>query len=106
MTGSKAFEATLGARNGVPTRHYQFKVVKARRNSGSFRDEMISGCKRLGAGFKPVCDHPSYCKNDARSIYIGQNHHIAYPGHRNHNGYFPSGLFVCFFFCFFFDKFC
>ena len=42
-------------------------------------------------GMKPVCDHPSYCKNDKNAIYIGQNHHIAYPGHRKNGGYFQSG---------------
>jgi hypothetical protein len=40
---------------------------------------------------KPVCDHPSYCKGDVNSIYLGQDHHIAYAGHRNNNGYFPKG---------------
>merc|ERR1719384_1895432 len=40
---------------------------------------------------KPLCDHPSYCKSDSNSIYIGQNHHIAYPPHRRTDSYFPSG---------------
>merc|ERR1719384_719764 len=40
---------------------------------------------------KPLCDHPSYCRNDSNSIYIGQTYHIAYPPHRNNNGLFPSG---------------
>ena len=44
-----------------------------------------------------LCDHPSYCKTDtSRSIYIGQNHHIAYPPHRNNDSYFPSGILFIF----------
>merc|ERR1719499_1955507 len=50
---------------------------------------MINECKKLG--MKPLCNHPSYCKTDAASIYIGQSHHIAYPPHRDNNSYFPAG---------------
>ena len=25
----------------------------------------------------PVCDHPSYCKDDGRSMYIGQDSHLS-----------------------------
>ena len=38
-----------------------------------------------------LCDHRSYCKSDTKSIYIGQDHHIAYPPHRTNSGYFPAG---------------
>jgi hypothetical protein len=41
---------------------------------------------------KPVCDHPSYCRNDANSIYIGQTYHLAYRPHRNNNNYIPTGF--------------
>ena len=91
VSGHHQFEATLGARNGVPKRHYAFRAVKSNKNGGKFKDVMIAGCKALGAGWKPVCDHPTYCRTDSNSIYLGQAHHIAYPSHRNNNGYFPSG---------------
>ena len=35
----------------------------------------------------PVCDHPSYCRNDANSYYIGQNSHLSYYGYRNINSW-------------------
>merc|ERR1711881_54385 len=41
---------------------------------------------------KPVCDHPSYCKNDGRAVYLGQSGHLAYRPHRNNNNYSPPGL--------------
>jgi hypothetical protein len=50
---------------------------------------MINECSKKG--MKPLCDHPSYCRNDGRSTYIGQDHHIAYWPHLNNDGYFPSG---------------
>ena len=40
---------------------------------------------------KPVCDHPSYCRNDASALYIGQAKYIAYHPHRRTNSWFPSG---------------
>ena len=45
---------------------------------------------------KPLCDHPSYCKTDTLSWYVGQSHHIAYPPHRNNDSYFPSGILFIF----------
>ena len=42
---------------------------------------MVERCNTLG--MKPVCEHPSYCQGDARSLYIGQHSHLSYPGHRN-----------------------
>ena len=50
---------------------------------------MIEACAKVG--MKPVCDHPSYCKDDAKAIYIGQASHISFPGHRDSLAYFPSG---------------
>merc|ERR1719445_2606896 len=79
----------LPARNGAMRGKYQFQIVTTQSNSGNFDAVMIAECKKIG--MKPICDHPSYCKNDANSIYIGQNHHIAYPPHRNNDSYFPAG---------------
>ena len=80
-----SFAASLGEKNGVPARKYKFDIVRASTSSGRYSDVMIKDCKAIG--MKPVCDHPSYCKNDKKSLYIGNTHHIAYPGHRNNGGY-------------------
>ena len=78
------FTGTLGSRNGVPARQYNFQIVKASASSGRYSDVMIKDCAKIG--MKPICDHKSYCKSDVNSIYIGQDHHIAYAGHRNNGG--------------------
>ena len=83
------FTASLGERKGVPARTYSFKIVQTSASSGRYSDVMIKDCAKIG--MKPICDHPSYCKGDVNSIYIGQDHHIAYAGHRNNGGYFPKG---------------
>ena len=83
------FSVSLGAKNGVKAAFYDFQVVKASSSSGRYSDVMMKDCAKIG--MKPVCDHPNYCKNSKKSIYLGQTHHIAYPGHRNNNGFFPSG---------------
>merc|ERR1711871_856530 len=83
------FDAELGSKNGVPAQTYRFQMVKASTTSGRYSDVMINDCKKIG--MKPVCDHPSYCKNSKNSVYLGQTHHVAYPGHRNNGGFFPSG---------------
>jgi hypothetical protein len=70
---------------------YTFFIAKPTRRSGRYNYVMISTCKKYG--MKPVCDHPSYCANDrANSLWIGQSGHLAYPGHRFNNDYFPSGF--------------
>jgi len=86
--GSSPFVVSLGAKNGAKGGRYEFRVVKASSTSGKYQDIMIKECSKYG--MKPVCDHPHYCKSDSKALYIGQTHHIAYPGHRNNNGYFPS----------------
>ena len=83
------FGVKLGAKNGVKAAFYDFQVVKASAKSGKYSDIMIKDCAKIG--MKPVCDHPSYCKTDKKALYLGQTHHIAYPGHRNNDGHFPSG---------------
>merc|ERR1711990_1340618 len=56
-----------------------------------YSDRMVDSCKQYG--MKPVCDHPSYCRNDkSRSLYIGQSGHLAYAPHRNNNNYAPKGF--------------
>merc|ERR1719446_324857 len=40
---------------------------------------------------KPICDHPSYCKNSDESLYLGQDHHVSHTGQRNTGSYYPSG---------------
>jgi hypothetical protein len=83
------FSGALGSRNGVPSATYTFQRVKTEATSGSYQAVMPQECAKIG--MKPLCDHPSYCRNDQRSIYIGQDHHIAHRPHFNHDGYFPSG---------------
>ena len=78
------FVASLGKRNGVPARTYDFQIVKASSTSGRYSDIMIKDCAKIG--MKPVCDHKSYCKDDKAAIYLGQDHHIAHGGHRNTGG--------------------
>ena len=62
-------------------------MTQAASTGGNYESAMISACKQYG--MKPVCDHPSYCKNDKNAIYIGQNHHLAYPHHRRESSYVP-----------------
>ena len=40
------FVASLGAKNGVPARTYDFQVVKASSTSGRYSDIMIKDCAR------------------------------------------------------------
>jgi len=88
-TTPPAYTKMLAARNGVPSRRYDFQVMKVSQNGGNFSNLMVQMCGKIG--MKPLCDHPNYCKTDSRSIYIGQNHYIAYPPHRKNDGYFPAG---------------
>merc|ERR1712072_723309 len=83
------FHVALGAKNGVPARKYIFQRVAASEDNGAYSRVMIRDCKRHG--MKPICDHPSYCKNDKKVIYLGQSGHVEYPGHRKNNGMFPKG---------------
>ena len=84
---------TLGARNGVPETTYKFAMVQTDTSvSGSYSETMKAGCADVGDGYKPVCDHPNYCKSDGNAVYLGQDHHVAYKPHRDNLGYFPSGF--------------
>jgi hypothetical protein len=83
------FTASLGSRNGVPAQTYQFAIAHVGQLTGSYSAVMRQSCANLG--MKPVCDYPGWCKTDTTAIYLGQDHHISYPPHRNHLAYFPSG---------------
>ena len=85
----KVFTAKLGSKQGVSAHKYTFEKVRAKSTSGSYSNIMVETCKKIG--MKPICDHRNYCRNDAKSLYIGQDHHLTHGGHMNHHGYFPSG---------------
>ena len=89
VSGVKSFTAYLAGKNGAAARNYHFCVMRLTRTNGKFADLMIEKCSE--AGMKPVCEHPSYCQKDTKSLYIGQAHHLSYPPHRNAKQYFPSG---------------
>eukprot|EP01048_Picozoa_sp_COSAG05_P037602 COSAG05_NODE_17629_length_322_cov_0.690583_1_plen_61_part_01 len=58
------FEANLGPKNGLQAQAYEFRVtVLEKTEPGSYSSLMIKACSRYS--LKPVCDHPSYCRNDA-----------------------------------------
>jgi hypothetical protein len=84
------FQATLGGRNEVGSKTYEFAVVSLSNRGGKYSDRMLESCTKVG--MKPVCDHRNYCSADTKSLYLGQDHHLAYAPHRNHNGYVPSGF--------------
>ena len=73
----------------MPRQTYTFRLAKFTSTSGSYSSLMVSECAKYT--MKPVCDHPSYCRNDGNALYLGQAHHIAYWPHRNIMSWFPSG---------------
>jgi hypothetical protein len=83
------FSGALGSRNGANAGVYKFQKIKVERQSGNYDTIMVNECGKKG--MKPLCDHPSYCKNDLKTVYIGQDQHMAYPPHRNTVSYFPAG---------------
>jgi len=85
------FKAALGARNGVPPREYSFRLAQVHPDTegNDYRVAMRDECEAIG--MLPVCDHPSYCKDDARAMYLGQDAHISHGSHLQNNGMFPSG---------------
>ena len=85
----RVFGITFGARGGVKKTKYVFQIVKLTSKSGKYADLMIKRCKTYA--MKPICEHPSYCKNDKKSLYIGQHAHISHPSHRRINSWFPAG---------------
>ena len=90
------FTQFLGEKNGVSARSYEFTIAKLKSKKGSYSAGMRDACKQAGIGMKPVCDHPSYCRNDQNALYLGQNNHIAYRPYRYNANYiqnwFPAGF--------------
>ena len=84
------FTATLTGKNGVPTSDYIFAITSLANHGGAYSDRMVEQCSKIG--MKPVCDHPSYCKNDKTAVYLGQTQHIAYMPHRLNNSLMPGGF--------------
>ena len=84
------FRGHLGAKNGVPQRDYNFRVANLCSRAGSYSDLMVTACRQFG--MRPVCDHPNWCGNDRRALYLGQSQHISYPNHRNDDDANPYGF--------------
>ena len=89
MEQNKAVKLGKGA-YGLPAHMYRFKQAPITRSNGDYSTLMIAACKKLG--MKPICDHPSYCRKDSKALYIGQQHHLGYPPHRNNKHYTPDGF--------------
>jgi len=85
----KVFQGKLGAKNGVKAATYVFMRMTLTARSGKYADQMKAHCSKVG--MRPVCEHRNYCKNDKAALYLGQTHHLGYPGHRYNTGWFPSG---------------
>jgi hypothetical protein len=83
------FEGELGEKNGIDKGVYKFQKIRTKESGGNYDELMIAECAKVD--MKPLCDHPSYCRNDANAVYIGQTYHIAYLPHLNQDSYFPSG---------------
>jgi hypothetical protein len=83
------FEGLLEGQNGADTGVYKFQRLRVQTVSGNYDTIFINECAKKN--MKPLCDHPSYCKSDARATYIGQTNHISYAPHRNQDSYFPKG---------------
>ena len=47
----------------------------------SFSHLMVAECKKMD--MRPVCEHPSYCRNDKAALYIGQYYHLSISPYRN-----------------------
>ena len=87
-----SFTVRLGnGRYGVRAATYTFISRKLLSTAGKYSDLMIQACRAVG--MKPVCDHPSYCRNDINSLYIGQYTHIGDTPSRDSKkrSWFPLG---------------
>merc|ERR1712072_487396 len=82
-------------KRNVPAATYSFKALKTPPGirHGDYSRYMRDQCKKYK--MKPVCDKASYCKNDARSLYLGTDDHLSYkPNWADRNKkYQPKGLF-------------
>lgn len=86
----KKFKARLDEKNNIPTRKYVFQKLITSEKQPAWSPFMVKSCSYLG--MRPVCDHPKYCQKDARSLYIGQEKHLAYPKHRKDEKAVPKGF--------------
>jgi len=98
-----AFDAEIKSYNGVPSNKYEFEIVTAGKqpalphhhrgwdggnegngglaiSDGNYSAIMRADCRVFG--MSPVCDHPRFCKNDPNALYIGNDYHLSYPGHK------------------------
>jgi hypothetical protein len=83
------FEGQLDSRNGQNAGVYKFQRLRVQYANGNYDAIMVNDCSKQG--MKPLCDHPSYCKNDPKTVYIGQDQHISHMPHFNSVSYFPRG---------------
>ena len=73
---TSVFRATLGNSLGTADHEYEFQIASLGRNrKGTYSSLMIKACKRYD--MKPICGHPSYCKTDDKSIYLGNKNHLS-----------------------------
>jgi hypothetical protein len=89
-----AFQVQLQGKNGVRATKWEMLVAKVAPKyvvANDFSATMRNTCTALGSGWKPICDHPNYCKADSNAAYLGQDHHTAHVPHRNALGYWPTG---------------
>ena len=72
----KVWRADIGNSLGTADHEYEFRIASLGRNrKATYSSLMIKACKRYG--MKPICGHPSYCKTDVKSIYLGNKKHLS-----------------------------
>ena len=72
----KVWRADIGNSLGTADHEYEFRIASLGRNrKGTYSSLMIKACKRYD--MKPICGHPSYCKTDVKSIYLGNKNHLS-----------------------------
>ena len=72
----KVWRADIGNSLGTADHEYEFQIASLGRNrKGTYSSLMIKACKRYD--MKPICGHPSYCKTDDKSIYLGNKNHLS-----------------------------
>lgn len=49
-------------------------VKRDAKEDDNYAQDMVKACKKYG--MKPICDHPAYCKDDTKALYLGQTNHI------------------------------
>jgi len=71
--------------NDVPSRAYVLRKGETTRTEKRWSPFMRQQCEKWG--MKPICDHEEYCKDDPRSLYLGQSGHLGYPEDRTDEKY-------------------